>query len=159
MKDYDWFGPAIKATPLHYCETVEEAEEFFEKGYKGDEVIAGLNPAIHSVEDIHLLEAFLKSGANPNAGLPNIAPIHTHVDAKCIKLLIEYGADVNAQDQFGCTALHYCQNIEALKVLIEKGVNPNLRDYENELPEDHYGDNDNYKEMKKYLQSVRYKES
>lgn len=154
MKSEDWYGVAIKATPLHYCENLEDALPFLANGYKGDEPCDGINPAIHSVDNIQLLEAFLKHGANPNAGLPQVSPLYTHTEPEFLKLLIEYGADVNSRDRFGRTPVHCCTSLESLKLLIANGATPNVLDGDGESPEDNFLDNDEGKAMKAYLKTV-----
>lgn len=42
-----------------------------------------------------------------------------------VKLLIDHGADVNAKDNNNATPLHYACTAEILKLLLEKGANPN----------------------------------
>ena len=62
-----------------------------------------------------------------------------------MKLLLENGADVNAQDWHNCTALHYASksgHLEAVKLLLENGANPNIQanPYEQDFPDDEFGD-------------------
>lgn len=49
----------------------------------------------------------------------------------CIKLLIEYKAEINIQDCDGETCLHYCarlNHIEAIKFLLNSGANKDIKD-------------------------------
>ena len=155
MKSKDWFGPAIKATPLHYCETVEEAIPYFEAGYLGDEDAHGINSAIHSVENLALLTAFLENGANPNAGSPLMSPLHTHTDAEFLSELLRFGADVNAKDRFGRSPLHCCTNIEALKVILDNGADLDVTDNDGELPEDDLPNCEEGEHMREYIEAFR----
>lgn len=46
-----------------------------------------------------------------------------------LKILIAQKADVNAQDAYGCTPLHYVErNIGAVKILLDAKADPNLQD-------------------------------
>lgn len=59
------------------------------------------------------------------ANLINPSPKET------IQFYIEQGVPVNAQDCYGMTPLHYAmrvQNVEAAKLLLEAGANPNIPD-------------------------------
>ena len=47
---------------------------------------------------------------------------------------IERGVDVNFQDFFGKTALHYIESIEAGQLLIDYKADPNIVDYNNRPP-------------------------
>jgi len=49
-----------------------------------------------------------------------------YYDVNIANLLLEWGADVNAKDIFGSTAIHYASfigNTEVVKALIASGVN------------------------------------
>ncbi|MHD0315706.1 ankyrin repeat domain-containing protein, partial [Fusobacterium varium] len=62
--------------------------------------------------------------------VPNDTP------AKTIKYLIDKGVSVTAKDIYGMTPLHYAmrgKNIEAAKILLEAGADPNARDSEGGL--------------------------
>lgn len=155
MKSKDWFGPAIKATPLHYCETVKEAIPYFAAGYIGDEAAHGVSSAIHSVESLSLLKAFLEHGANPNAGLPITSPLHTHTDAAFLSELLKFGADVNARDKFGRTPLHCCTNMDALKVMLYKGADLNVKDNDGELPGEDFPNGEEGDQMREYIEVFR----
>lgn len=155
MKSKDYFGPSMDPTPLHYCDTAEEAEPFFKKGLKGDEVCKGISAAIHSVDDFNLLKAFLEHGASANAGQPGATPLHTHTDVNFLSELLKHGADVNAKDLFGRTALHCCLNFDAVKLLVSYGADLNVLDEDGELPEDDYLDDVEGRAMKEYLINIR----
>lgn len=54
-----------------------------------------------------------------------------------IEYLIRHGLDVNAQDRYGMTPLHYAmrsKNVAAATALLEAGANPNIPNIENVTP-------------------------
>lgn len=56
---------------------------------------------------------------------------------KSIRYLIEQGVDVNSQDQYGMTPLHYAmrgKNAEAAIALLEAGADPNIPNLDNVIP-------------------------
>jgi len=53
-------------------------------------------------------------------------------DEALVRLLLSWGADVNAQDDMGRTALHRaagCGMTGAIKILLEKGADREVRDF------------------------------
>ncbi|KAG8174678.1 hypothetical protein JTE90_027148 [Oedothorax gibbosus] len=60
--------------------------------------------------------------------------LHYAVDAKTVRLLVEKGANVNAKDIEGYTALHLAvteKRLEIVRELIKSGANVNAEEYEN----------------------------
>ncbi|MBK8568806.1 MAG: hypothetical protein IPN81_01955 [Nitrosomonadales bacterium] len=55
-------------------------------------------------------------------------------DLEGIKNAIQLGIDINHQDFFGKTALHYIESVEAAQLLIDHGADPNIADYNNRPP-------------------------
>ncbi|CAH1204434.1 ANK_REP_REGION domain-containing protein [Candidatus Nitrotoga sp. BS] len=55
-------------------------------------------------------------------------------DLEGMKNAIQLGVDVNIQNFFGKTALHYIESIEAAQLLIDNGADPNIADYNNRPP-------------------------
>jgi len=56
---------------------------------------------------------------------------------KTIELLIEAGANVNVQDDFGGTPLYLAivrENLELVKILVENGADVNLKDSKGRSP-------------------------
>lgn len=74
------------------------------------------------------VEVLLKSGANGNAktSRDGETPFHKAIsrgDVEIVKLLLDYGADVNAVSKFGVTSLYFARNSEAIsKLLKERGA-------------------------------------
>ncbi len=53
----------------------------------------------------------------------------------CMRLLIQSGANVNAQNDFDSTALHLTEkNIVSIRILLEAGADPNMRDKDWDYP-------------------------
>ncbi|MBC8987901.1 ankyrin repeat domain-containing protein [Pedobacter sp. N36a] len=87
----------------------------------------------------------LFKGADPNIPASNgfsVFPIHSAVAAKSFaitKMLLEAGADVNAKQQAGLTALHAAAqigNIEIIILLLEHGAALDIRMEGGKLPTD-----------------------
>ncbi|BBJ23632.1 ankyrin repeat domain-containing protein [Candidatus Nitrotoga sp. AM1P] len=55
-------------------------------------------------------------------------------DLEGIKNAIKLGGDINIQDFFGKTALHYVESVEAAQLLVDNGADPNIVDYNNRPP-------------------------
>ena len=54
-----------------------------------------------------------------------------------VKVLVENGADVNAQDHFGWTSLYYAiyhENMSMVKILVNEDTNLELRSFEFRIP-------------------------
>jgi cytochrome c len=90
--------------------------------------------AIHDAAkrgDVAAISAALETGANINESDGTATPLYHAVQAAQLgaaKLLIERGADVNAQSVLGITPLGIAvgkRNIELMKLLLDHGANPN----------------------------------
>lgn len=81
-----------------------------------------------------ILEFLLKNGADSNSrGFDQSTPIMHVSDVKSARVLLEYGADIHAQDKFRNTVINYLQHkcnygdhhekeSKAIKYLVSKGV-------------------------------------
>ena len=91
-----------------------------------------------------LVDALLQKGADPNlkyGRLRQCAMQHAAEDerghVRCVELLLQYGADLNAQDSDKVTALHnVCtmENVELFDFLLANGANLNILDVDSETP-------------------------
>ncbi|KAF3835224.1 hypothetical protein F7725_027782 [Dissostichus mawsoni] len=90
------------------------------------------------------VQLFLTQGASPDlVGSKGVAAVHlaagkeTEKNTRCLKMLLEYGADPNTRSPDGLTPLHIAalwgcsQN---LKLLLINGGNPNIKDNEGNTP-------------------------
>jgi predicted protein tyrosine phosphatase len=75
----------------------------------------------------------------------NSNPLHVYltccdVDEQILDLFIKSGADINWQNEFGCTSLHYAHmniNNKLIKMLLAKGADPNIIDLKGKRPMDY----------------------
>jgi hypothetical protein len=91
--------------------------------------------------NIHQVRRHLETGVDPNQRIPGerAYPLHyaAHSYVNIIKLLIEYGADVNVKDESGQTPLLIAATVpylEGIRVLIENGADVNAMDNEGNTP-------------------------
>ncbi|QDT44039.1 Ankyrin repeats (3 copies) [Gimesia alba] len=93
---------------------------------------------------IECFELLAENGANINLKSPDtgLSPLHLAVDSrdfKTTKVLIERGAEIDAQDKQGKTPLHYAveyKNEMLVELLLDSGANSSLVDNNNETPLD-----------------------
>lgn len=89
--------------------------------------------------DLEGLQRLLIQGVNINATdatsstALHYATKYAHLDS--MRFLIENGADLNAVDERLSTPLHLTEkNIEAIRILLEAGADPNLKDADYDYP-------------------------
>lgn len=86
-------------------------------------------------EPIETVRTLLDSGANPNCatrtGFNSNAPLATAIAAnydQCARLLIDHGANVNAANEHGGTALRYVHTAVMARLLLDHGAKVDSRD-------------------------------
>jgi len=91
--------------------------------------------------NVEAVQFLLQSGANPSHGNDMYSPLMAACNAckgsdqdiaRCVQLLLDSGADVNAKDRHHTTCLMLaCRegHLETVQLLIQKGASVNLQDY------------------------------
>ncbi len=117
------FASAITAVALFAGPATDNHAELFQAIRNGDLGV------IRSARSTGMLEARDSRGATPLM----YAAAFGSIDA--IKMLIEAGADVNAKNNFGATALLWCaRDGEKARLLIEHGADVNARSKQGRTP-------------------------
>ncbi len=96
-----------------------------------------------------LLELALERGADANARSKGEEkrPLMTHTLLSDIQLLVKKGADVNATDRFGRTAIFYHADPEILSYLIAEGADLKHLDAQGHSALDYWGENKERSEL------------
>ncbi|EDO48893.1 predicted protein [Nematostella vectensis] len=84
------------------------------------------------------------NGTQGNQG-PALHQLVFEGNLKCVRMLVNLGADVNMQNEEGFTPLHYCalsNNFDMAKFLMKKSANPDIADYNGKTPVDYTEDFD-----------------
>jgi ankyrin repeat protein len=98
-------------------------------------------PLFYAIDENNYLitDLLLFYGANPNIKLEEVTPLLEAVDYQAdtsiIRLLADYGADINKQNKYGYSPLLLaCEqnNIDAAKKLLLLGANPKIENYKND---------------------------
>ena len=79
---------------------------------------------------------------------------------KCVRILVNLGADVNMQDEHGWTPLHYCVfagNMAIMRFLLKHGANPDISDFEGRQAVDFTDDFDFVELLIRYSKDERRK--
>lgn len=106
-------------------------------GYKDSNFLEPTLGNAYQSRDLSLLKAALDGGVNPDAGItedsasPMILQVSGQGGLGAIKLLVEYGADVNRRSELGRSALSRSMTtlgIEEVHYLLDHGANPNVVD-------------------------------
>ncbi len=105
---------------------------------KTNRVLQGFTPLMYSVNagDFEIAKRLLIGGANPNqkdikGGTAFISIVASGQSKQYIKLLVEFGGNINIQDNSGFTALYLAVtagNERQVKDFLELGANPNIMD-------------------------------
>ena len=74
-----------------------------------------------------MLEALLKAGAAPDAPWDNGITMLMEGGVETARLLLKYGASVDARDVHGRNAMHWAQSVEKIKLLAAHGADVNAR--------------------------------
>lgn len=121
--------------------TLDDVQEVLKKGvdvngfdeYSCTALFLAVSAA--KMDNLSRVRLLLEAGANPNLGDEdtNETPLIRAIDGEICSLLINAGADINAQDNDGITALMMAAwhgGLEKMKVLIEAGAEVNRKNKE-----------------------------
>lgn len=85
-------------------------------------------PGAISPEDYRaMLDVLLKAGADPDAAWDNGITMLMYGGIDTARLLLKYGARVDARDVHGRSPLHWAQSVEKIKLLAAHGADVNAR--------------------------------
>ena len=99
-------------------------------------------------QDREAVQRLLQGGADPNHGIDGELPLTTSgpemngmgYDVGIVRMLVEAGADVNATNARGISALSVaciCGEVDSARYLLECGADPYAEDINGFTPEDH----------------------
>jgi len=128
--------PAAESSPLIEAATAGDAASMELLLGRGAEVKEAGEPALEMgvmmecPKCVALLAAKNLSREDYSVALPNIAALG---DVSAVRLMLDHGADVNAADPLGRTALIYAASsdllsLDVVKLLVEHGANVNAKD-------------------------------
>ena len=135
-KDQNGYGAINEADSLEVFELLLDA------GADIDDISGGGDwPLKCACEDgdSELVNFLLKRGASVDLTSTGETALHAAVRAaslECVRILLEAGADVNAEDVDGWTCLWYVESAEMARFLLEKGADPTVSDMCGGVPED-----------------------
>lgn len=99
-------------------------DSWFKAALEGD--FNTVKQALHDGFDVHIVDD------KKNTAL-HLASKHAHLNI--MDLLIKHGADLNAQNDWLSTPLHLTEkNIDAIRLLLEAGAEPNIQDKDWDYP-------------------------
>ncbi len=82
---------------------------------------------VQKCRNLDMIKMLLEYGADPNAQSKMGTPLHRWLDnADIARLLLEHGADPNSRDWDNWTPLCLCRDVETARVLMEYGADPDL---------------------------------
>lgn len=137
----------VSKTGKDHSSVVQIAKILFEAGVRLDELdndgFSPLHLASEEPFNFELVTFFVKWGADVNTkrksdgkSLLSLAVALNHRNHRdLVDLILSKGADVNAKDDSGRTALHEaCQDEELIRLLFKKGANPGVYDEDENTP-------------------------
>ena len=121
---------------------------------------ADIRKALKFTQDIEVAKLLIKYGANVNeTDLHGISVLHYLLRTNnhaIIEFLIDSGANINHQDNLRRSLLHRTTNPKIITLLLQKGINTNLRNKHGKTAVEHW--KYKYEAMKNYPRNV-YKKS
>ncbi|MHB1463160.1 MAG: ankyrin repeat domain-containing protein [Armatimonadota bacterium] len=129
---------AMGATPLHFAAEqgyVQLGSWLLTVGAKvNSQDYTGQTPLHKAADTGHaaMCQMLIKHGANVRAvDIDGLTPLHVASKAKCVKVLADAGAPVDARDKLSLTPLFYAvasARADVVKALIQAHANVNIRD-------------------------------
>jgi ankyrin repeat protein len=124
--------------PIHLAKTVEMIRLLTESGSADVNAIDGVGdwPLKCAAEDndVERIRSLLELGASVDLTSTGETALHSAVRAdarEAVSLLLEEGANPNAQDVDGWTPLFEARSCETIRTLLDAGADPALRDQAN----------------------------
>jgi uncharacterized protein len=124
----------------YYWSFFEWTRKFIEKGFKKMVGINddGMNIWIACSDgNIEQVKKYLEYMAVDSKDENGYTPLHaaaSYNHLELIRLLAEHQANLNIQDIDGDTPLHVSQDLETVKLLVQLGADPTIRNQEQRLP-------------------------
>jgi ankyrin repeat protein len=127
--------------PVHLTTSREMLELLLNAGADVNDSGGWSWPLAHAcgVADASLVQFLLERGAQPDLTSSGETALFSAVSSdslECVRLLLDAGADVNAQDVDGWTCLWHVRSVPMARMLLERGADPSIFDQCGGFPED-----------------------
>lgn len=141
VNDISFFGYHTLTEASKKCK-FEIAQELLNLGAYTTSISKYHSPLLEIIKrkvEPYWIEAYLKAGADLSIRYDKDITNYTALmfaaeegTYEAVKLLLDYGSEINATSAFDGTALHYAikrnEDPEIIKLLLERGANPNIQD-------------------------------
>lgn len=128
-------------TPMHFVKSVKMAKFFIDKGFHVDDKNDyGVTPLYNACSNynIDLIKFLIANGADVHVKTTNNESLlNRPKNLEVIKILVDYGVDVNGADDNGITPLFHASQtlgLDKIKFLVEKGANVNAKNSKGRTP-------------------------
>lgn len=121
-------------TLLHLTDNPEIIRILIEQGLDVNQEDENGSVPIHYAKNPEAIKLLVDAKANSNDVIKSFKELHFFDNSEIIRFLIQKGFDVNLRNEYGEAPINYAKNPEAIKLLVDAKADPNVVDRDQHTP-------------------------